>query len=94
MYIVDGYAGWDPEYRLKIRCVLGIPYHALFMRNMLVRPTKEEFKKDFSDDTKLDWHIFNAGDFRCPGKFEGITNETTVHVKNYKKNKKINLISY
>src|SRR5271165_7345094 len=42
LYIVDGYAGWDPVYRLKIRIITSRPYHALFMRNMLIRPTKEE----------------------------------------------------
>jgi phosphoenolpyruvate carboxykinase (ATP) len=78
IFIVDGYAGWDPEYRMKIRCVVGRPYHAIFMRNMLVRPTKEELEKDFKYDENIDWHIFNAGDMRCPGKIEGITCDTTV----------------
>lgn len=35
------------------------PYHALFMKNMLIRPTEEELKKDFSGD--VDFYIFNAG---------------------------------
>lgn len=38
----DGYAGWDPEARFKIRIVCARPYHALFMHNMLIRPTEEE----------------------------------------------------
>lgn len=40
LYVVDGYAGWDPEYRLKCRIVTSRPYHALFMRNMLIKPSK------------------------------------------------------
>lgn len=41
LYIVDGYIGWDPKYRLKARVLCTRSYHALFMRNMLIKPTKE-----------------------------------------------------
>lgn len=66
LYIVDGYAGWDPAYRLKCRIVCSRPYHALFMKNMLIRPTREELAKDFVDDNQIDFHVFNAGDYACP----------------------------
>ncbi len=36
IYVVDGYAGWDPKYRIKVRVICVRPYHALFMRNMLI----------------------------------------------------------
>lgn len=39
LYIVDGYAGWDVNYRLKVRVVCTRAYHALFMKNMLIKPT-------------------------------------------------------
>ena len=39
-YLIDGYLGWDPNYRLKVRAYCTRTYHALFLRNMLVRPTK------------------------------------------------------
>lgn len=42
LYVVDGYAGWDEDYRIKIRVVCTRAYHALFMHNMLVRPTIKE----------------------------------------------------
>jgi len=35
LYVVDGYAGWDPAYQMKIRVICSQPYHALFMHNML-----------------------------------------------------------
>jgi len=66
LYIVDGYAGWDPEYRLKCRIVCSRAYHALFMNNMLIRPTQEEFARDFVDDEKIDFHVFNAGELQAP----------------------------
>jgi phosphoenolpyruvate carboxykinase (ATP) len=40
LYVMDGYIGWDPEYRLKCRIVCSRAYHALFMKNMLIRPTE------------------------------------------------------
>ena len=42
LYVFDGFAGWDPDYRIKIRVITSRAYHCLFMNNMLIRPTKEE----------------------------------------------------
>jgi phosphoenolpyruvate carboxykinase (ATP) len=66
LYIMDGYIGWDPEYRLKCRIVCSRAYHALFMKNMLIRPTAEELAKDFTDDKNVDFHVFNGGELLCP----------------------------
>ncbi|HBQ59438.1 MAG TPA: phosphoenolpyruvate carboxykinase (ATP), partial [Balneolaceae bacterium] len=44
LYVIDGFAGWDPNYRLKVRIIAERPYHGLFMHNMLIRPTKEELE--------------------------------------------------
>lgn len=44
IYVFDGYAGWDEKYRIKVRVICSRAYHALFMNNMLIRPTKEELK--------------------------------------------------
>lgn len=66
IYVVDGYAGWCEDYRLKCRIVCSRPYHALFMKNMLIRPTREELARDFTDDSKIDFHVFNAGDYNAP----------------------------
>ena len=59
IYVVDGFAGWDPKYRLKIRIVCTRPYHALFMYNMMIRPTAEELA-NFGEP---DYTIYNAGEF-------------------------------
>jgi hypothetical protein len=40
LYVVDAFAGWHPQHRLKIRVVCSRPYHALFMHTMLIRPTR------------------------------------------------------
>lgn len=78
LFVVDGYAGWDPHSRLRIRVFCTRAYHALFMQNMLIKPTPEELKRDFSDD--VDFHIFNAGPMSAPRLVEGVGSETCVSV--------------
>ncbi len=57
LYVIDGFAGWDPKHQLKVRVICARAYHALFMHNMLIRPTAEELE-DFGEP---DYVIFNAG---------------------------------
>ena len=40
-----------PKYRVKVRVICARPYHALFMHNMLIRPTRSELA-DFGEP---DW---------------------------------------
>jgi phosphoenolpyruvate carboxykinase (ATP) len=57
IYVVDGFAGWADGYRIKVRVVCLNAYHALFMHNMLIRPTAEQLES-FGDP---DYVIYNAG---------------------------------
>ena len=74
LYVVDGFAGWDPENRLKIRIVCERAYHALFMHNMLIRPTAEELK-NFGEP---DYTIYNAGKFPANRFTEQMTSKTSI----------------
>jgi phosphoenolpyruvate carboxykinase (ATP) len=74
LYVVDGFAGWDPIYRLKIRIICSRPYHALFMRNMLIRPTRDEMA-DFGEP---DYVIYNAGSFPANRLTTGMTSTTSI----------------
>ena len=50
LYIQDGYAGANPDTRIKIRVVTEIAWMAHFVKNMFIRPTEEElanFEPDF-----------------------------------------------
>jgi phosphoenolpyruvate carboxykinase (ATP) len=76
LYVVDGYAGWDEVNRLKVRIVCERPYHALFMHNMLVRPTLEELES-FGEP---DFVVFNAGRFPANRHTRGMTSSTSVDV--------------
>ena len=50
VYVCDGYAGWDPDCRIKVRVLCGRAYHALYMQNMLIRPTLDELERFGSPD--------------------------------------------
>ncbi|MDR8391298.1 phosphoenolpyruvate carboxykinase (ATP) [Aliifodinibius sp. S!AR15-10] len=76
LYVIDGFAGWDPNYRLKVRIIAERAYHALFMHNMLIRPAKEELE-NFGDP---DFVVFNAGKFPANRFTEGMTSDASVDV--------------
>src|SRR5690349_15833019 len=74
LYVVDAFAGWDPAYRAKVRVICTRPYHALFMHNMLIRPTREELHEFGTPDVV----IFNAGEFPANRRTKGMTSKTSV----------------
>ncbi len=74
LYVVDGFAGWDPQYRLKIRVICARPYHALFMHNMLIRPSALEL----ADFGRPDYTILNAGECLADIDLEGNSSTTSV----------------
>ena len=74
LFVTDGYAGWDPRYRLKIRVICTSAYHALFMQNMLIRPTDEELA-EFGEP---DYVIYNAGHFPANPYTADMTSTTSV----------------
>ncbi|KAJ2383531.1 Protein kinase C-like 1 [Coemansia sp. RSA 2611] len=76
LYVFDGYAGWDPKYRIKVRVVCARAYHALFMNNMLIRPTQEELE-NFGEP---DFTIVNAGQFPANRFTSGMTSGTSVAI--------------
>ncbi|KAK2197439.1 bifunctional Phosphoenolpyruvate carboxykinase [Babesia duncani] len=73
VYVIDGYAGWDPEHRVNIRTISTRPYHALFMSNMLIRPSKEQLATFVPD-----FVIYNAGAFPSNRYTDGMTSKTSI----------------
>lgn len=78
VFIIDQYAGWDEEYRIKIRLLCARPYHALFLKQMLIRGNAAQIQKDFSKGP--DFTIINSGEFMADPHIKDVTNETTVDV--------------
>jgi phosphoenolpyruvate carboxykinase (ATP) len=76
LYCFDGFAGWDPKYRIKVRVICSRPYHALFMHTMLIRPTKQELENFGAPD----FLICNAGAFPANRLTKGVESMTSVSV--------------
>ncbi|MCB9732071.1 MAG: phosphoenolpyruvate carboxykinase (ATP) [Deltaproteobacteria bacterium] len=74
LFCVDAFAGWDPDHRIKVRVICARAYHALFMYNMLIRPTAEELAS-FGEP---DYVILNAGQFPANRYTTGMTSATSI----------------
>lgn len=74
IFVFDGFAGWDPQYQIKVRVIAESAYHALFMHNMLIRPTMEELAEFGEPDIV----IFNAGTFPANPYTPQMTSRTSI----------------
>ncbi|MDX9974421.1 MAG: phosphoenolpyruvate carboxykinase (ATP), partial [FCB group bacterium] len=61
LYVVDAFAGANPDTRLKVRIVCEVAWQAHFCTNMFILPSEEELE-DFTPD----WTILNACKTTCP----------------------------
>lgn len=76
IYVIDAFAGWDPDEKIKIRILCTRPYHALFMQIMLITPTAEELE-NFGEP---DFTIYNAGAFPANRLTSGMSSKTSIDV--------------
>ncbi len=74
LYVLDAFAGWDPGTQIKVRIVCSRAYHALFMHNMLIRPTAKQLE-EFGEP---DYVIYNAGQQSADKSVEGVETDTCV----------------
>jgi phosphoenolpyruvate carboxykinase (ATP) len=74
LYCFDGFAGWDPKHRIKVRVICSRPYHALFMHTMLIRPTRQELTSFETPDLV----IYNAGAFPANRLTTGMGSTTSI----------------
>ena len=49
LYVMDGYAGVNPDTRMKVRFVTEVAWQAHFVKNMFLRPTDEELENFVPD---------------------------------------------
>src|SRR5262245_44243793 len=74
LYCFDGFAGWDPKYRIKVRVICSRPSHATSMHTMPLRPTKQALAAFGEPDSV----ICNAGAFPSNRFTAGIDSKTSV----------------
>jgi phosphoenolpyruvate carboxykinase (ATP) len=75
LYVFDGFAGADPNYRLPLRVVTEKAWHSLFARCLFLRPTAEQLS-NFSPE----WTILHACDFHADPARDGSKSETCVAI--------------
>jgi len=73
LFTQDLYAGADPAHRLRVRLVTTNAWHALFARNMFIRPPREELP-GFVPDVA----ILHAPELRADPACDGCRTETVI----------------
>ncbi|MEY4794395.1 MAG: hypothetical protein RL724_1331, partial [Pseudomonadota bacterium] len=71
LFTQDLYAGADPAHRVRVRLVTTNAWHALFARNMFIRPAAEELAGFTPDYT-----IMHAPEFKDDPAQDGCRSET------------------
>lgn len=74
LFVVDAFAGHDERFQIKVRVITTRPYHALFMRDMLIRPTPEQLK-NFGEP---EYVIYNAGQAFADPSIPGVGSKTCI----------------
>ena len=84
LFIIDGYAGWDKEFQKKCRIVTSRPYHALFIKQMLIRDSEKNLHERFSQSGP-DFTVINGGEYYADPATEDMTSRTSIAVNFSKK---------
>jgi phosphoenolpyruvate carboxykinase (ATP) len=75
LFTQDLHAGADPAHRIRVRLVTPNAWHALFARNMFIRPDR-----DALDGFAPDWTILHAPDFEADPATDGCRSTTVIAV--------------
>lgn len=78
IFVIDGYAGWDEEFQKTIRIIVTRPYHALFMKNMLMRDSEENLQQKFVKGPNFT--VINGGEYFADPATEDMTSRTSISV--------------
>ena len=74
LYVVDGFCGANKDTRMAVRFIMEVAWQAHFVRNMFIRPTKEE-----EENFKPDFIVYNASKAKVENWKElGLHSETAV----------------
>ncbi len=80
LFVFDGFAGADENYRIGVRVVNELASQNLFMHQLLVRPTVAELANH-----KADFTIIGAPGFKCVPEIDGTNSEAAIIVSFEKK---------
>ncbi len=80
VFVEDLYGGADPAYRLDVRMITELAWHALFNRTMLRRPERDEL-----DTFVPEFTLINAPSFKADPARHGCRSETVIALNFQKK---------
>ena len=72
LFVQDLYGGANPAHRVRVRVITEFAWHSLFIRNLLIRPGREELKDFVPDLTIVDLPSFRADKARHGARSETI----------------------
>ena len=75
LFVMDLYAGAEPAHRMSVRIITTNAWHALFARNMFVRPTAEQLKS-----YKPAFTLLHAPEFQADKKIDKTQSGTFVMI--------------
>ncbi len=67
LFVKDAYACADPKYRLNVRVISELPWAALFVGNLFLRPSPEELLH-----ARPDWVIYHAPGYKTDAQRYGL----------------------
>lgn len=73
LYVVDTYGGADEEHRIAVRFIVERPYHALFIKQLLIRPTAEELKT-----FEPEWTVANMSRLKTDPTSDNVKGDATI----------------
>ena len=75
LFIQDLYGGADPKYRIGVRVITEYSWHNLFIRHLLIRPTKSDLETYIND-----FSIINLPSFSASPTKHGCKSETVIAI--------------
>ncbi len=73
LWVVDGYVGADPDYRIGVRVVTELAWHALFAHQLFRRPESDEL-----ESFEPDFHLICAPSFQADPSRDGTRTQTFI----------------
>jgi len=73
LYVVDTYAGADISHRIKARFIVQKAWHALFIKQLLIRPTEDELRS-----YQPDWTIIDVCEMTTDPAVDGTRSEAVI----------------
>jgi phosphoenolpyruvate carboxykinase (ATP) len=73
LYVIDTYGGADANHRIKTRFIVERPYHALFIKQLLIRPTAAEL-----ESFEPDWQVIDFGKRSFDSASEGTRSDAVI----------------